>query len=154
MPLLTCLIRLRYRAGFFVPRVIFVLYGDCNASHPVYPAVLALPILFFFCVLLLLLFSCWKRRWFYSEPGQNNPYKMVFQVLNFVRKHKYPLQRSAFTYCDDEEPSRIDFAKERYGRPFSTEQVEDVKTLFRILALLLMLCRAGFLPGDSTWTFF
>lgn len=49
--------------------------------------------------------------------------------LLIMRKHKYPVQRSAFTHCDDELPSRIDFAKERYGGYFTAEQVEDVKTL-------------------------
>ena len=86
---------------------------------------------------VLLIFSFWKRHWFHAEPGQHNPYKMVVKVLNFARKNKYPLRRSAFTYCDDERPSRLDFAKERFGGPFTTEQVEDVKTLFRILVLLL-----------------
>ena len=63
----------------------------------------------------------------------------MLKVLNFARKHKYPLQHSAFTYYDDERPSRIDFAKSRYGGPFITEQVEDVKTFLRILTLLLSL---------------
>ena len=62
---------------------------------------------------------------------------MVIKVLNFARKHSYALQRSAFTYCDDERPSRLDFAKERFGGPFTTEQVEDVKTFFRIVLVLL-----------------
>ena len=87
----------------------------------------------------LFVFSCSKWRWFYTEPGRHNPYRNVLKVLNFVRKHKYPLYRSAFTYCYDERPSRIDFAKSRYGGPFTTEQVEDVKTFFRILMLLLSL---------------
>ena len=86
---------------------------------------------------VLLVLSFWKRHWFHAEPGQHNPYKIVFKVLNFARKNKYPLQRSAFTYSDDERPSRLDFAKERFGGPFTTEQVEDVKVLFRILVLLL-----------------
>ena len=68
----------------------------------------------------------------------NNPYRIIIKVLKFARKHKYSLQRSAFTYRDDERPSRLDFAKERYGGPFTTEQVEDVKTL-RIVVILLSL---------------
>ena len=64
---------------------------------------------------------------------------MVVKVLNFAKRHRYPLQRSAFTYCDDEEPCRIDFGKERYGGPFTTEQVEDVKTFLKILGVLLTL---------------
>ena len=91
-------------------------------------------------VLLLLLYiiTCWRRRkWFLVEPGQNNPYKIVFKVLKFAVKHRYPLQHSAFTYADDYIPTRVDFAKERYGGPFTTEQVESVKTLLRILIFLL-----------------
>ena len=87
----------------------------------------------------LLAFTCYNHGWFYSEPGQHNPYKTVFKVLNFARKNKYPLQRSAFTFCDDFRPSRIDFAKERFGGPFTTSQVEDVKTFLRIVVVLLAL---------------
>ncbi len=88
---------------------------------------------------LLLAFTCYNHGWFYSEPGQHNPYKTVFKVLNFARKNKYPLRRSAFTYCDDFRPSRIDFAKERFGGPFTTSQVEDVKTFLRIVVVLFAL---------------
>ena len=43
-------------------------------------------------------------------------------------KHKYPVQRSAFTYCENEQPTRLDYGKSKYGGPFTTEQVDDVKT--------------------------
>ena len=102
-----------------------------------YIPVCVLTITLMFLLFLVILFS--RRRWFYVECKQHNPYKLVAKILNFSRKHKYPLQRSAFTYCDDEIPSRLDFAKEKYGGPFTTEQVENVKTLFRILLVLLAL---------------
>ena len=112
----------------------------CTRSQVIVRIVLnALPILILFSVPFLLIMTCYKRRWFYTEPGHCNPYRSVLKVLNFARKHKYPLQRSVFTYCDDERPSRIDFAKSRYGGPFTTEQVEDVKAFLRILTLLLSL---------------
>ena len=98
-----------------------------------------IPVLLLVCLPLILMLSCWKRRWFYTEAAAQNPYTTVIKILNFVRKHKYPLLRSAFTYTDDERPSRVDYAKERYGGPFTTEQVEDVKTLLKILGLLLSL---------------
>ena len=87
-------------------------------------------------VVMLLLVCCWKRSWFYSEPGRSNPYKTVYDIIKFVKNHKYPLRRSAFTYGDKYIPSRLDFAKERYGGPFITEQVENVKTFFWILLVL------------------
>ena len=87
-------------------------------------------------MIALLIISWWKRHWFTSDTGLKNPYKTVFKIINFARKHKHPLRRSAFTYCDNYIPSRLDFAKERYGGPFTTEQVENVKTFLRILIVL------------------
>ena len=117
--------------------IISVLY-NCKKNTIIF-IMFSLP-LFFTCTLLVMLtFTCWKRHWFYTEPVPNNPYKIVVKVLNFARKHKFPLQRSAFTYTDDEEPTRIDFGKERYGGPYKTEQVEDVKVFLRILLVLLAL---------------
>ena len=86
---------------------------------------------------VLLLVSYCKFHWFSTNPpGQYNPYKTVYKILNFARKHKYPLQRSALTFCDRYIPSRLDFAKERFGGPFPIEKVENVKTFLRILATL------------------
>ena len=99
----------------------------------------SVPFVLLFISTLLLSFTCYNHDWFYTEPAQSNPYKTVFKVLNFARKNKYPLRRSAFTFCDDFIPSRIDFAKERYGGPFTTPQVEDVKTFLRIVSVLLAL---------------
>ena len=102
------------------------------------PLVMLTVMLFFlFLLLILLIIGCIKRHWFYSETRHQNPYRIVIKVLNFAWIHKYPLQRSAFTYCDDERPSRFDYAKESYGGPFTTEQVEDVKTFLKIMIILL-----------------
>ena len=46
------------------------------------------------------------------------------------------MRRSAFTYCEDEIPTGLDLGKEKYGGPFSTEQVEDVKVFYGILKVL------------------
>ena len=92
--------------------------------------------LFMICFPLLLVLSCCKRHWFNTEPSHRNPYRNVINVLNYVRKHDYPRLRSAFTYTGNERPSRMDYAKERYGGPFTTEQVEDVKIFLKILGLL------------------
>ena len=50
-----------------------------------------------------------------------------------------PVNRSAFTYWENDIPSRIDLGKNKYGGPFTNEEVEDTKTLFRILLLLFSL---------------
>ena len=86
-----------------------------------------------------------KRRWFLIEPGQYNPYKLVYQVTKFARQHKTPVRRSAFTYCEDKVPMGLDLGKEKYGGPFTTEQVEDVKAFYGILKVLFSLGVAFFL---------
>ena len=100
-------------------------------------------ILYLFCYLLLLL-SVYvgyrkRRTWFLEDTGSRNPYVLVYKVIQFARKHRHPVRRSAFTYCEDELPSRMDLGKEKYGGPFTTEQVENVKVFLCILQVLLSL---------------
>ena len=57
-------------------------------------------------------------------------------MIHYSIKNKHPQFQSAFTYCEDELPSRIDFGKSKYGGPFTTEQVEDVKTFLRLLVII------------------
>ena len=70
---------------------------------------------------------------FIREPPSRSPYISVFKVLQFAKNHNTPLHRSAFTYWEDGPPSRLDMGKDKYGGPFTNEQVEDVKTFFRLL---------------------
>ena len=93
--------------------------------------------------LTLLSISVWtaqcKRLWFVIDSGSRNPYKLVYKVIKFAAQNNTPIYRSAFTYCGDELPSRMDLGKEKYGGPFTTEQVEDVKACLGILQVLLIL---------------
>ena len=98
------------------------------------------PVLVFLALILLGVTLClerYKRRWFLIEPGSANPYKLVYKVLRFAKDHTNPIRRSAFTYCEDELPSRLDLGKEKYGGPFTTEQVENVKAFIGIVRVLL-----------------
>ena len=110
----------------------YIANSDFGASLTGYTSMIMV-VLNFLIILSMKYFN------FYAEPRRQNPYKVVFKVLDYARKHKYPFRRSAFTYCDDEFPSRIDFAKEKFGGPFTTEQVEDVKTFLRILLVFVVL---------------
>ena len=96
------------------------------------------PAVFLTVLTASLILSLCKRKWFHCEPHTHSPYGMVYRVLKFTAQHSQPpARRNAFAYCDDEIPSRLDFAKQRYGGPFSTETVEDVKTFLRILVMLV-----------------
>ena len=84
-------------------------------------------------VALCLDFLC--RNWLVIEPVSQNPLKSIYSVLKYAATHKHPARRSALTYWEEDIPSRIDFGKSKYGGPFTTEQVEDVKTFFRLLVV-------------------
>ena len=75
----------------------------------------------------------------YIDSTRINPLENIFKVLHFAWKHKYPINHSAFTYWENDIPSRIDLSKQKYGGPFTNEQVEDIKILFQLLLLILSL---------------
>ena len=116
--------------------MVYCLYAKKSVRIALF-TIQILPLIF---LSVLLLISYWKRRWFHSESGYHNPNRTVCNIFKFAKHHKYPFQRSAFTHCDNYIPSRLDFAKERFGGLFTTEQVEDVKTFLRIL---IVLCAIG-----------
>ena len=108
--------------------------------------------IFSFISISIILFCCCScHSHFTTEPvGQFNPVKHIFKVLKYARHHSQPVFRSAFTY--GEVPSRLDLAKNRYGGPFTTEEVENVKTFGRILLVLISLF--GFLLIPNTLSSF
>ena len=89
------------------------------------------------CVGLCLLVK-YKKHFNIDRTGEH-PLKLIYQVLKYAWKHKCPENRSAFTYWEEDIPRRIDLGKSKYGGPFTTEEVEDTKTFFSILLLLLSL---------------
>ena len=113
-------------------------------------------ILFSIMLLVLLVMSLFiahcKKHWFLIEPSRINPYKMVYQVTKFAWQNKVPVKRSAFTYCEDDIPSGLNLAKDKYGGPYTTEQVEDVKVFYGILKVLFSLGPFFFLEfaADAT----
>ena len=88
------------------------------------------------------------NKWLVREPISMNPFKTVYSVLKFCSRHKTPIHRSSLTYWDDTPPSRLDLGKKKYGGPFSTEEVENVKAFFAISLILVSL--GGFLIVNDT----
>ena len=74
-----------------------------------------------------------------TTPLLTNPIKLIVKVLNYARNNKYPRLRSALTYWEESAPSRLDLGKDKYGGPFTEEEVEDVKTVLRFCPLLVCL---------------
>ena len=94
------------------------------------------------------LLLCFIKRHIVIEPPPTvNPAKQIYNIFKYVIKYKRPLQRSAFTYGEPP-PGMLDRAKERYGGPFTTDQVEDVRSFKNILLILLSLF--GYHFNEST----
>ena len=85
-----------------------------------------------------------------KEPITHNPFQLIYKVIKYAIKNKHPKCRSAFTYCEDELPSRIDFGKSKYGGPFTTEEVENVKTFLRLVIIILV----GSAEASGTFSFY
>ena len=119
--------------GFWLCDSVFTIVKDCVENSVQSSGLLPA---FFMCIVLLSLFL-FGEKWLIIEPNSPQSLKNIYRVLKFAAKHKAPLNRSALTYWEEDIPSRLDLGKSRYGGPFTTEQVEDVKTFMRLLLLLL-----------------
>ena len=116
-----------------------IVHGSIDEStHPIvsvfiYSSALALS--------LSSIFLC--KHWLMKEPQITNPIKHIISVLKFARKNKYPRNRSALTYWEENIPSRLDLGKEKYGGPFTEEGVENVKTFLMLIPLIFVVSLIG-----------
>ena len=77
------------------------------------------------------------KRWLDTTSHIVNPVKLIVKVLNYARKNKYPRNRSALTYWEENYPSRLELGKEKYGGPFTEEEVENVIVVMRLAPLFI-----------------
>ena len=124
-----------------IPGHVFVVDLDKVAFDTLKFAVVIFMVVFSIASMTIVLFVIHKKKsWLVTEKIARNPYKLVYKVLHFAWLNKKPIRHpSAFIYCEDERPSRMDFEKRKYGGPFTTEQVEDVKVMLHILMVLFSL---------------
>ena len=87
-------------------------------------------------VSIVIISNSFFKHWLDTTPHKTNPIKLIAKVLNYSRKNKYPGNRSALTYWEEDYTSRLDLGMEKYGGPFSEEEVQDVKTMLRLTPLL------------------
>ena len=71
-----------------------------------------------------------SKKHFYIQKNSLNPFRKIYRVLKYAWKHKVPKRRSAFTYWEEDIPPRIDLGKDKYGGPFTTEEVENANTFY------------------------
>ena len=147
-------------AGKLGKLIVDVLYASTFCSKGEAGTVItwfvhAVSILFLLLLILFFIMAYCTRHHFNRDRVKYNPYKMIFKVLNFARKNKYPVGPvSAFAHCYDYRPSRLDYAKERYGGPFTTSDVEDVKAFKNVFLVLLAIGPVNILKIPSNDTLF
>jgi peptide/histidine transporter 3/4 len=124
-----------YAGSFLSGRFAISFVLSCAPNYPIFGSLL---ISFSLSTVMITYFLF--NRFLVKEPASSiNPFRLVYHVIKYAAENKCPKQRSAFTYYEDYLPSRIDFGKRKYGGPFTTEQVEDVKTLFRSLLIAVVI---------------
>ena len=140
-----------YLVDFFSTAILWgLLFYPENAEHTYIATLFALICMMDFILLLVsVLLAHYRKHWFIIDSARINPYKLVYKVSKFARQHKVPIHRSAFTYCEDELPTGLDLAKNKYGGPFTTEDVENVKAFYGILKILLAMGPVFFLKFAS-----
>ena len=116
--------------GTMITEVSTCLFND-HKYYESYASIIHFVLLIIMLVTALLI-KKWTIRYYYSV----NPIKLIFGVLKFAHKNKYPLNRSALTYWEEVEPSRINLGKSKYGGPFLEKDVESVKTFLRLIPLV------------------
>ena len=101
------------------------------------------------CTSLAIVLDALLQHWFVIEPAskQANPLAQIILVLRRAAKSKKnPLliPSTVRHEVDMGNFSRMDSIKKRYGGEFETEQVEDVRTFFRVLLVLFSIGFAVF----------
>ena len=74
-----------------------ILINNDNISSTTFLAIIPLAV--------IIISDCFCQQWLDKTHKVTNPIKLIIQVLNYTRKHRYPERRSAFTYIDEEQPS-------------------------------------------------
>ena len=135
--------------GKLLSRVFLIFY-----AIPFYGdnSITLVAIIFAVPLAVIIISDCLCQQWLDRAHKVTNPIKLIIQVLNYTRKHRYPERRSAFTYIDEEQPTRMDYGKEKFGGPFTEEEVEDVKTVLRLIPLVI--CISVFKVMGRTVHFF
>ena len=98
---------------------------------PAYVAVLVVAV----CLTLAVISTFFLNHWLIKEQIISNPLPLVVKVVHFVIKNKcqrrIPPEQQGLL-------SNFNIAKRVYNGPFPSEQVEDVKTFFRVLVVIVI----------------
>ena len=89
-------------------------------------------------------------KWLVKEHVIKNPFPLIWKVIKYAVKRRQYWQRVS-GFEEHGVLSRLNIAKSVYGGPCTNEEVEDVKSFFRIVAVvaIFMISCSG-LPVTNT----
>ena len=100
---------------------------------PEYVAVLAVAV----CLTLAVVSNFLLNHWLVKEHVVNNSVPLILKVVHFSIKGKFAKQKTLHVNQKGW-LSKLNIAKRVYNGPFSSEQVEDVKTFFRVILVIVI----------------
>ena len=89
------------------------------------------------CATVALLSCFLLNHWLIKEQIVNNPLPVTLKVVHFTLKNNFRKQNT-FRLEQQGLLSKFNIAKHVYSGPFTSEQVEDVKTFFRVITVILI----------------
>ena len=98
-------------------------------------------------VSIVIITNCLFKHWLDTISHIVNPVKLIVNILNYARKNKYPRNRSALTYWEENYLFRLDLGMDKYGGPFLEEQVKNVKEVIRLTPLFI--CIIGLVCAED-----
>ena len=86
------------------------------------------------------------HQWLVKEQVRGNSLKLILKVITYTIKHRHSFSSEGKLI------SRFNVAKYIYGGPFTSQQVEDVKSILRILAVIVIcsIVCGGITPVEYT----
>ena len=119
---------------YFASMVVVEFTQICTCPTHIWMSILYIPVLFSIALCIDFIFNHLLVR----EHVTQNPLPLIFGVLKYAAKNRYPQLRSSYVYWNNKCCSRINLAKNMFGGPFTAQQVEDVKSFFQISILTLL----------------
>ena len=127
-----------YTMTVFTSGVTFHFISDCIEND--YQILYAKPFFVAVCLSIALCSDYMFQHWLVKEHVAGRSLRTIFSVIKYIirnRKFKY-------NYSNDYEPlSSFDIAKHRYGGPFTSQQVENVRTflwMILVIATFAVIC--------------
>ena len=118
-----------YSASTFGCGVTFYFSAYCMQE---YVAVLIVALF----LTLSLIFTFLLNHWVTKEQVVSNPLPLITKVVYFTIKSKFKQQITVHLEQQHGFLSKLNIAKSVYNGPFKSEQVEDVKTFFRVMLVI------------------